>query len=145
MTTHRVTTTAELEAQIRLVLTSGDLDFEVPAGAAATITIGSNQVAIFAMQLEGGDLLIRLASILARGAAPGSELFEYVARENAEILFGRMSIMDSTELMGAVDLWFDHMMFSEDFDPADFIRTLDLFAKAADLRDDDIVARFGGV
>lgn len=87
--------------------------------------------------------VISVASPLLREVTPTPELFEWVAREGGDRLFGHVEVHDYNE-PGTVHLVFRHTLLGDFVDEPELRTALFGVLSVADKWDDELQERFGG-
>lgn len=88
--------------------------------------------------------LVQVDAPILWSVEPTHELFEWVAREGANYLFGHVMVLDDTNDAGKVFLLMSHTLLGDYLDEAELASALWGVLSTADDLDDKLQARFGG-
>lgn len=88
--------------------------------------------------------VIRVASPILWRVEPSLELFEWVAREGADYLFGHVVVMDDEDEPGTLFLLMTHTLLGDYVDEGELSAALWGVLGTADELDDQLQDRFGG-
>lgn len=102
------------------------------------VRAGSSLVAVEVAPWGRGDSTIRIRALVVRGAKLDLDLAEFLLRENSRLEFGAFG------LHGESDIVFEHSLVGSTCDLDELVATLAAVSQAADVYDNQIVARWGG-
>ena len=101
---------------------------------------GSARVFVTLQEVKGRPL-VQVRSPLVRGAAATSELFEHVATESDDYVFGHLSCTRHGE---SADVFLSHVLQADDLQPIELVSCVRGMLATANEIDGDLARRFGG-
>ena len=88
--------------------------------------------------------LIHVTAPILRAVDPSPALYEWVAREGSDAMFGHVMVLDDSKEPGKLFLLMRHTLLGDYLDPDELQATLWAVLGSADRWDDMLQQRFGG-
>ena len=109
----------------------------------AVYRVGSSEVMVDVLPRGDEDVIVKVIALLVKGATASPDLFEFIARENNELLFGRLCATDSAE-DGTIDVWFENNVLATYLDPEELRWAVRAGAYSSEEYGSILAERFGG-
>jgi hypothetical protein len=95
---------------------------------------------------EDGDprTIVRVASPILSDVTPSAELYQWIAREGGDYLFGHVVAVDDNDDPAKLFLMMTHTLLGDYLDEAELKTAMWGVLSAADSLDDELQRRFGG-
>ena len=102
------------------------------------LTLGSAQIRIFVFPFGDDASTIQVYSTVVLKVENTPDLMEYLLRANVDMRFGAFGIDRDGDVI------FQHTIIGDTCDKAELKASIAAVAATADMKDDEIIAKFGG-
>ena len=102
------------------------------------LTLGSAQIRIFVFPFGDDASIIQIYSTVVLKVEKTPDLMEYLLRANVDMRFGAFGIDRDGDVI------FQHSIVGDTCEKAELRVSIAAVASTADLKDDEIIAKFGG-
>lgn len=100
---------------------------------------GSARIIIIPLDWTKGQTIVRVLSVINRGAPITAELTKFLAFENMKVIFGKFSLDPDRQA-----ILFEHVLLGDFLNRKELEVTVRSVAYISDKYDDEIKAQFGG-
>lgn len=102
-------------------------------------------IRVFEWDLEspGRNTIITLDASIVFGVKRSPALYEWVALQNDQYIFGHLVVRESNQ-KSLVDIWFTHNLLGDFLDEAEIDAAIMALLESADQLDDEAMHTFGG-
>lgn len=106
------------------------------------LSVDAGSTRCFVRVLDKGDItIVQVCAPILQGVKPSPELWEFVARNGAVLLFGHLVAADNGD---QVDVMIVHNLLGDYLDPDELSWAVHGIGSVADQLDDQLQSRFGG-